>query len=70
VQFDRSFSSVAALRELGLPVLGSVSRIAFPAGRRRERIQIVAIAACATILLAGYGTLLLLSINLYQLSII
>ena len=69
LQFDRSFTTVATLRTLGLPVLGSVSWLVFPDGRRRTRIQVAALCASASVLLAVYGVLLTISVNLYRLSL-
>lgn len=70
LQFDRSFTTVTTLRTLGLPVLGSVSWLVFPGGRRRARIQVAAVCASASVLLAVYGVLLTISVNLYRLSLI
>jgi polysaccharide chain length determinant protein (PEP-CTERM system associated) len=69
LQFDRSFTTVATLRTLGLPVLGSVSWLVFPDGRRRTRIQVAALCASASVLLAVYGVLLTISANLYRLGL-
>ena len=68
-QFDRSYTSVTALRGLGVPVLGSVSHLLSPDGKRRERIQLAAVCASIVGLLCVYGLLLAISANLYQLSI-
>jgi len=68
-QFDRSYTSVIALRGLGVPVLGSVSHLLSPDGKRRERIQLAAVCASIVGLLCVYGLLLAISANLYQLSI-
>ena len=68
-QFDRSYMTVTGLRGLGVPVLGSVSHLAFPDGQRRERIQLAAVCASIVGLLCVYGLLLAISANLYQLSI-
>ena len=38
-QIDRSFATVGQLRNLGLPILGSVSRLSLGAARRRAVIQ-------------------------------
>lgn len=70
LQFDHSYSTVANLRKLGLPVLGSVSLLAFPDGRRRERVQVAALCASATGLVAAYGVLMVISASLYRLSIL
>jgi len=69
LQFDRSFTTVANLRTLGLPVLGSVSWLGFPDGRRRARIQVAALCASASVLVVVYGVLLTISVNLYRLSL-
>lgn len=69
LQFDRSFSTVTALRALGLPVLGSVSFLMSPWGRRLFRIQVAAICSSACILIAAYGALLAWSLSLYRLGI-
>jgi polysaccharide chain length determinant protein (PEP-CTERM system associated) len=66
LQLDRSFATVTNLRRLGLPVLGSISRLTFPYRQRRIRIQFAAVSASATILLAIYGLLLMISVNLYH----
>jgi polysaccharide chain length determinant protein (PEP-CTERM system associated) len=68
-QFDRSYTSVTALRALGVPVLGSVTHLLSPDGRWRERIQLAAVCASIAGLLCVYGLLLAISANLYQLSI-
>jgi polysaccharide chain length determinant protein (PEP-CTERM system associated) len=70
IQFDHTYASVTALRTLGVPVLGTVSWLAFPGGRRRERIQVAALCASATVLLVVYGLLLTLSASLYRLSFV
>ncbi|MGC2415857.1 MAG: XrtA system polysaccharide chain length determinant [Stellaceae bacterium] len=69
LQFNRSFTTVTNLRTLGLPVLGSVSWVAFPDGRRRVRIQVAALCAGASILVVVYGVLLTISANLYRLNL-
>jgi len=69
LQFDRSFSTVTALRDLGFPVLGSVSPLAFPGRRRHNHIQIAAVCATAGVLLTLYGVLLSISINTFGLGI-
>jgi polysaccharide chain length determinant protein (PEP-CTERM system associated) len=68
-QFDRSYMTVTGLRALGVPVLGSVSHLAFPDGQRRERIQLAAVCASIVGLLCVYGLLLGISLNQYQLGI-
>jgi polysaccharide chain length determinant protein (PEP-CTERM system associated) len=69
LQFDRSYTSVTALRALGVPVLGSISHLLSPDGKRRERIQLAAVCASIVGLLCVYGLLLAISANLYRLSI-
>jgi polysaccharide chain length determinant protein (PEP-CTERM system associated) len=68
-QFDRSYTTLTALRALGVPILGSVSHLVSPDGRRRERIQLAAVCASIAGLLCVYGLLLAISANLYRLSI-
>ncbi len=68
-QFDKSFSTVSALRELGLPVLGSVSRLTFPGARRRTRIQVGALCASAGALVAIFGVLWVSTIHIYGLGL-
>jgi len=70
LQFDKSFTTVANLRVLGLPVLGSVSQFSFPSARRRTRIQIATVCASASALFAAFGVLIVISINIYGLGII
>jgi polysaccharide chain length determinant protein (PEP-CTERM system associated) len=69
-QFDRSYTSVSALRALGLPVLGSVTHLVFPDGRRRERIQIAAVCASIIGLVCVFGLVLGLSARIYGLGIV
>lgn len=69
LQFDKSFPTVATLRTLGLPVLGSVTRFAFPGRRRRSRIQIAAVCASASALVMIFGVLLFFSVGIYGLGI-
>jgi hypothetical protein len=68
-QFDRSYATLTALRALGVPILGSVSHLVSPDGRRRERIQLAAVCASIAGLLCVYGLLLAISANLYRLGI-
>jgi polysaccharide chain length determinant protein (PEP-CTERM system associated) len=68
IQFDRSYTSVTALRALGVPVLGSVSHLMSPDGRRQERRQLAAVCASIIGLLCVYGLLLAISAHLYRLS--
>ncbi len=60
-QLDRSFATLGQLRNLGVPVLGSVSRLSLGAARRSETIQLIGVAASAVVLIAVYGTLLAMS---------
>jgi hypothetical protein len=64
-QFDRSFATITQLRDLGLPVLGSVSRLTLGAERRKAAMQLAGVCASAVILVLVYGTLLLLSLDLH-----
>jgi polysaccharide chain length determinant protein (PEP-CTERM system associated) len=63
-QLDRSFATVGQLRNLGLPILGSVSRLSLGAARRRAAIQLAGVCASALLLVAVYGTLIALSLGL------
>jgi polysaccharide chain length determinant protein (PEP-CTERM system associated) len=69
LQFDKSFASVTALRALGLPVLGSVTRFAFPDARRRTRLQIATVCASTSALIVVFGLLFAVSVNVYGLGI-
>jgi polysaccharide chain length determinant protein (PEP-CTERM system associated) len=64
-QLDRSFATITQLRSLGIPILGSVTRLSLSAAKRREAIQLVGICASAFVLIAVYGTLLALSFRLH-----
>jgi len=64
-QFDRSFATIRELRDLGLPVLGSVSRLTIGPARRKAAMQLAGVCASAVILIMVYGTLLLLSLDLH-----
>lgn len=68
-QLDRSFATINQLRNLGIPVLGSVTRLALGAERRRAMIQLAGVCASAVVLIAVYGTLLALSLGLHSLSV-
>lgn len=68
-QLDRSFATVAQLRDLGIPILGSVTRISIGAARRRATIQLAGVCASAVVLIAVYGTLLLLSLKLHSMGV-
>ncbi len=64
-QLDRSFATIGQLRNLGLPILGSVSRLSLGAARRRAVIQLAGVCASAFLLFAVYGTLFALSMGLH-----
>jgi hypothetical protein len=68
-QIDRSFATIGQLRNLGLPILGSVSRAALGAARRRAMIQLVGVCASAFLLIAIYGTLIALSVGLHTVGV-
>jgi len=68
-QLDRSFATIPQLRDLGIPVLGSVTRLSLGAARRRATIQLAAVGATAAVLIAVYGTLLALSLGLHSVGI-
>ncbi|MBV8118432.1 MAG: hypothetical protein JO081_00650 [Alphaproteobacteria bacterium] len=68
-QLDRSFATIAQLRDLGLPILGSVTRISLGVARRRAAMQLAGVCASTVMLIAVYGTLLLLSLNLHSMGI-
>ncbi len=66
MQLDRSFGTLGQLRNLGLPIVGSVSRLSLGVARRRAALQMVGVTASALVLVAVYGTLLVLSIGLHS----
>jgi polysaccharide chain length determinant protein (PEP-CTERM system associated) len=66
MQLDRSFSNVASLRELGLPVLGTISRVVMINVRRRIFREVGGLAASAAALLLVYGTLLLANVTSFR----
>jgi polysaccharide chain length determinant protein (PEP-CTERM system associated) len=68
-QLDRSFATIAQLRGLGIPILGSVTRLSLGAAKRREAMQLVGVCASALVLIAVYGTLLALSIGLHSVGV-
>jgi polysaccharide chain length determinant protein (PEP-CTERM system associated) len=70
IQFDRSFTTVTALRPLGVPVLGSVTWLASPEARRRDRVQVAALCVSASVLFAIFGALLTLSVGTYRFGLI
>jgi polysaccharide chain length determinant protein (PEP-CTERM system associated) len=63
MQLDRSFAKLNQLRPLGIPILGSVSRLSFGGAQRRAAFQFVGVTASALVLVALYGTLLVLSFH-------
>ena len=69
MQLDRSFGTLGQLRNLGIPILGSVSRLSIGAAQRRAALQLVGVTASALILVAVYGTLLMLSIGLHSVGV-
>ncbi len=69
LQFDRSYDTVSGLRALGLPVLGSVSQAFSRDRKRRERLEAAAVCTGLTVLVAAYGVLMMVSANLYRLSL-
>src|SRR5262249_21674272 len=70
LQFDKSFTSLTAVRGLGFPVLGSVSWIVMPTLRRRFRFQISALCVSMSILVVVYSVLLGHSAGLYRIGLI
>ena len=68
-QLDRSFATVGQLRNLGIPIVGSVSRLSLGAARRSAMMQSAAVCASAFLLIAVYGTLLALSVGLHSIGI-
>jgi len=69
-QMDRSFATIEQLRKLGLPILGSVSRLSLGAtARRRAAIQLVGVCASAVLLIAIYATLLAFSMGLHTMGV-
>jgi hypothetical protein len=69
MQLDRSFSTLSQLRNLGVPILGNVSRLALGTAQRRAVLQLAGVTASALVLVAIYGTLLLLSVGLHSVGI-
>jgi hypothetical protein len=67
MQFDRSFATVAVLRQLGRPVLGSVTRIGFPGARRRARLQIATLCAGTSALVIVFAVLFAFSVRTFGL---
>jgi polysaccharide chain length determinant protein (PEP-CTERM system associated) len=69
MQFDRSFATVAVLRQLGRPVLGSVTRIGFPGARRRVRLQIATLCAGTSALVIVFAVLFAFSVKTFGLGL-
>jgi polysaccharide chain length determinant protein (PEP-CTERM system associated) len=69
MQLDRSFATLGQLRNLGIPILGSVSRLSIGASQRRAAFQLVGVTASALVLVGVYGTLLLLSVGLHSVGV-
>ena len=63
MQLDRSFATLSQLRNLGIPILGNVSRLSLGAAQRQAAFQLAGVTASALVLVAVYGTLLVLSIG-------
>ena len=68
-QIDRSFATIGQLRNLGIPILGSVTRLSLGAARRRAMMQLAGVGASAFLLIAIYGTLIALSIGLHTMGV-
>ena len=62
-QLDRSVATLGQLRNLGLPVVGSVSLVVSEAMRRRVKHQMFGVFASAFMLLTAYGALLALNVR-------
>jgi len=63
MQLDRSFATLSQLRNLGIPILGNVSQLSLGAAQRQAAFQMAGVTASALVLVAVYGTLLVLSIG-------
>lgn len=68
-QIDRSFATIGQLRNLGVPILGSVTRLSLGAARRRAMLQLTGVCASAFLLIAVYGTLIVRSISLHMIGV-
>jgi polysaccharide chain length determinant protein (PEP-CTERM system associated) len=66
IQLDRSFSSLGGLRALGLPVLGTISRVVLFDARRRTVRDIGGLVASAFALLIIYGALLVANFTSFR----
>jgi polysaccharide chain length determinant protein (PEP-CTERM system associated) len=65
LQFDRSVATIGQLRDFGVPVVGSVSRLLSDAARRHTKRQLTAVAASAVVLLIAYGGLIASTLPLF-----
>jgi polysaccharide chain length determinant protein (PEP-CTERM system associated) len=68
-QLDHSFATLGQLRSLGMPILGSVTRLSLGAARRRATLQLAGVCASAIVLIAVYGTLLAITFGLHSVSV-
>jgi polysaccharide chain length determinant protein (PEP-CTERM system associated) len=68
-QIDRSFATIGQLRNLGLPIVGSVSRLPLGTARRHSMVQLAGVCASALLLIAVYGALIALSIGLHTMGV-
>lgn len=66
IQLDRSFTTIAGLRTLGLPVIGAVTRVKFVKVRRRVMREAGGVAAATIVLLLIYAALIATSSGLYS----
>jgi polysaccharide chain length determinant protein (PEP-CTERM system associated) len=69
MQLDHSFATLGKLRNLGIPILGSVSRLSIGAAQRHSALQMIWVTASALVLVAVYGTLLLLSVGHHSVTV-
>jgi polysaccharide chain length determinant protein (PEP-CTERM system associated) len=67
LQLDRSYANLQRLRELGLPVLGAVSYVARAKSRGRALMDAATFGASAFGLVAIWGLLVLISLDLHRL---
>ncbi len=68
-QLDRSFATIAQLRSLGVPILGSVSWLSLGTARRHAMVQMAGVCASGFLLIAVYGTLIALSVGLHTIGV-
>ena len=68
-QIDRSFATIGQLRNLGLPIVGSVSRLSLGAAHRQAMVQLAGVCVSAFLLIAVYGTLIALSGGLHMMGV-